>query len=336
MDNSNFQGSIWKYVKETNDDDWKLFFNYSEKEKIKGSSKKGVNEHQVKLSDFNSKKNLILGTLVMTPSGIGKLTKQDKNVSTVKLVKSNEEHNFEDNLIQIQFPVYIRILDKEFSNWHKVYVLANSNVDQLKKTLEEKKIVPKEKSFTLVFNGLELKDEAFFDQLDLRPESKILLYGLKSSICKVERYLSVNTWWYTYQVDGVTFNVNKKIRLSGLGMYGSHEGKTQNGTIYILEGNIGNSTASAVYEEVIEVPPSPSQSEAIVQINFRKAVAIKPNQDYTIQFRCTNYCYLYYGSQCPPTVTGDKNVVFSFKFTNNSSHGSNAESGNFPVFYYLA
>ena len=333
MDNPNFKNSIWKHVVDETDDDWKLVFNYNETERVKSS--KGINEHQVKLNDYNAKKNMVLGTLVMTPRGIGRLTKQDKNVSTVKIIKSNEEHNFEDHLILLQFPIYIRILDKEFSNWHKIFISATSSVEGLKKLLEDKKIVPKEKSFTIIFNGLELKDEVFFDQLELRPESKLLLFGLKNSVCKVERFTAVNSWWYTYATDGITFNVNKKIRFTGIGMYGSHENKVQSGILCISEGNQANSI-NYIYEDTVDIPASPTQNEAVHTVEFKKSVPLKANQDYTIQFKCNNYCYFYYGTQGTSTSNGDKNVVFNFKFTNGSSHGSNAESGNFPVFYYLA
>lgn len=334
MDNSNqknFQKSIWKQVKDESFEDWKMFFDNNTKEKIQAKTN---SEQQVKLIDYNARKNLVLGTLVMTPNGIGRLIKQDKNFSSVKLIKTNEDVNVEDNQILLYFPVYIRILDKEFSNWYKVSLPANGNVENLKKILEEKKVVEKDKSFTVVFNGLELKEETFFDQLDLRPESKLLLYGLRSTMCKVSRFTTINSWWYTYQTDGITFNVSKKIRLSGISLYGSHEGKIQTGILSIIEGNSGSGLP--VMEENIEVPSSPSQSQPLTQINFRKPVNIKPNQDYTILFKSDNYCYFYYGSLGQASLVGEKKVQFNFKFTNNSSHGSNAESGNFPELFYYA
>lgn len=336
MDNSNinnFQRSIWKQTQDEFGDDWKLFFDVNAKEKTNISKTTSADQH-VKLVNYTAKKNLILGTPVMTPSGIGRLVKQDKNLSTVKLMKTNEDVNFEEEEILINFPLYIRVIDKEFSNWHKIFVPTNGNVSSIRKCLEERKVVEMEKFFTLVFNTIELKEETFFDQLDLRPESKILLFGLKSNQCKLVRFTKLNSWWYTYATDGISFSVNKQIKLSGLGMYGSHEGKIQLGNLTIHEGN--NNTGVTLFEEAIEIPASPSETEPIVPIKFKKPITIKAGIDYTLQFHCTNYCYFYYGSQGKKKVFGDSKVEFEFKFTNGSNHGSSAESGNFPEFYYFA
>jgi len=336
MDNSNnktnFQKSVWKQTQDDNLDDWKLFFDCNPKDKA--ISTKNIDQ-QVKLVNLNSKKNIILGSVVMTPSGIGRLIKQDKNICAVKLMKTNEEINFEDEEILVYFPVYIRILEKDFSNWHKISVPANGSVASIRKSLEERKIIEKDRSFSLIFNGSELKEESFFDQLEFRPDSKVLLFGLKNNSCKISRFTTVNSWWYTYATDGITFSVNKKIRLSGVGMYGSHEGKIQSGSLSIHEGN-SVIAGSPIYEELIEVPASPNQTEAIVPINFKKPINIKAGLDYTIQFHSTNYCYFYYGSGGTAKMTGDKKVEFNFQFTSGSSQGSSVESGNFPEFYYFA
>lgn len=343
MDNSNnlnnnvpnFQRSTWKQVQEENTDDWKMFFDCDPKDKpitSTNSAKPNKIEQQVKLVNYNSKKSIILGSVVMSPSGIGRLIKQDKNISSIKLIKTNEDLNFEDEEILVYFPVYIRIIDKDFSNWHKVSLPANGSVANIRKTLEERKIVEKDKTFTLIFNGVELKEETFFDQLDLRPDSKILLFGLRNSLCKVTRFNTINQWWYTHQTDGITFSVNKNIRLSGVGLYGSHEGKIQSGSVTVHEGN--SKVGIPIYEELVEIAASPNQAEAVVPVNFKKPISIKHGLDYTIQFISTNNCYFYYGGGGLAKVVGEKKIEFDFKFT--SSNGSSVESGNFPELYYYA
>ena len=42
-------------------------------------------------------------------------------------------------------------------------------------------------------------------------------------------------WRYSYNTDGITFSCNKTIKLTGVGMYGSHEGKIQSGILKIYE-----------------------------------------------------------------------------------------------------
>jgi hypothetical protein len=336
--NSNFQKSIWKHVQDENGDDWKMFFDCNPKDKVP-VSKTTNSESQIKLISTNTKKNIILGTLVMTPSGLGRLIKQDKTISTIKLIKTNEDVNFEEDDVLMFFPIYIRIIEKDFSNWHKISVPANGSIISIRKTLEERKVIEKDKTFNLIFNGSDTKEETFFDQMpELLPNSKFLLFGLKNNLCKLSRFTTINSWWYTYAIDGISFCVNKSIRLTGVGLYGSHEGKIQSGTITLHEGssNLGSFGGIYLLSELIEVPASPNQSEPLTPIYFKKPVSIKQGVDYTIQFQCSTYCYFYYGSQGSAKAIGDKNVEFEFKFTNNSNHGSNVDSGNFPEFYYYA
>lgn len=321
--------SIWR---QTSDGNWRLFFNLNSElpSKVENESKLKV------LIEGSGKKTLKMGSLVMSPKGIGRLIKLDNKIATVKFLKDDQEDDFEESQVLSEFPIYIRILEKDYTNWYRVLIPANGSIENLKKIIEELKIVDVTTSnYILIHNGTELKDEFSFDQIDLKLNSKILLCGLKMTQCKITRFSTTYNWWYTYNTDGVSFSVNKKMKLAGLGLYGSHEGKTQNGTIKIFEGNVSNMGA-ILYDEPIEIPPAPEQNNCITQIHFKKSINIKPHIDYTIQLICTNYCYLYYGSGGKATTEGEKGVEFYFKFTLGSSHGTGVESGNFPEFYYYA
>jgi len=321
--------SIWK---QTDEGDWKLFFNTSEEELSKLE-----NENQIKqIFDSSNKKAPKIGSLVMTPIGIGRLIKMDNKIYTVKFLKDEHEETFEDSLITSEFPIYISIMEKDYSNWYRLIVPANGSVESLKKLIEEMKIVdPNTCNYILIHNGSETKDEYFFDQMDLKPNSKILLCGLKMTQCKLNRFNVTYNWWYTYNTDGVTFSVNKRIKLAGIGLYGSHENKVQNGTVKIFEGTVSN-IGQILYEEPVEIPAAPDQNNSVMPINFKKPVNIKPQIDYTVQLICTNYCYLYYGGGGKSTSEGEKSVEFYFKYTVGSSHGTGVESGNFPEFYYYS
>jgi hypothetical protein len=322
--------SIWK---QTAEGDWKLFFNINSEI----SSQPQETDQQLKvLFDVRDKKALKMGSLVMTPSGIGRLIKLENKKGTVKFLKDDHESTFTEDLILSEFNIFLRVMEKDYSNWYRLTVPANGSVESLKKTIEEMKIVDVTTcNYMLIYNGLETKDENFFDQMDLRSGSKILLCGLKMTACKIERFNITYNWWYTYNCDGVTFSVNKKIKLGGVGLYGSHEGKIQNGTIKIFEGSVSN-IGAILYEEPIEIPAAPEQNNCVTPFSFKKSVNVKPHLDYTIQLICTNYCYLYYGSGGKNTIQGEKNVEFYFKYTPGSSHGTGIESGNFPEFYYYA
>ena len=319
--------SIWKQDKKG---DWKLFFNteynsipeeIDQKQKFYGATK--INQ-----------KTLNLGTLVMTPEGIGRLLKIENKIGRITISKTKKESDFPLEKISNNFVSLIKVYDKEISNWFRITLPVNGNIETLKKILIEMKIVDLQISdYLLVTNGIELKDEYTFEQLSLKSNCKILLCGQKLINCKVNRFHQILNWWYSYNMDGITFSCNKKIKLTGVGMYGSHEGKTQNGTLKIYE---NDSPSNLLCDEFIEILPSADQSSAVVPIHFKKPIVIKQNIDYTIQFQCSNYCYLYYGNGGMSTVEGEKGVEFYYKFTQGSPHGTNVQSGNFPELYYYA
>ncbi len=321
--------SVWKQAE---DGSWKLFFKVNEE-----TQQKVDNDTQIKaVFDSASKKGLKMGFLVMTPKGIGRLTRLDNKIATIKFLKDEKEETFEESLILAEFPIYLRILDKDTSNWFRLIVPAGGSIESLKKQVEELKIMDSNTSnYIMIYNGLETKDEYFFDQIDLRPGAKFLLCGLKMTQNKLTRFSVTYNWWYTYNTDGITFSVNKRIKLCGLGLYGSHENKVQNGTIKIFEGST-SSMGSILYEEPVEIPAAPDQNSAVIPIHFKKSVGIKPQAEYTIQLICTNYCYLYYGGGGKAVIDAEKGVEFTFKYTPGSSHGTGIESGNFPEFYYYS
>ena len=327
MRENEFRPSVWK---QTENGDWKMFFNLNEETNIKAES-----ESQIKsIFDSANKKSLKTGSLVMTPKGIGRLKRLDNKIATIKFLNDEHEETFEDSLILAEFPIFLRILDKDISNWYRIMVPPNGSIESLKRQIEELKIVDSNNSnFIMIYNGAETKDDFFFDQMDLRPGVKFLLCGLKMTQNKLCRFSVTYNWWYTYNTDGVTFSVNKRIKLCGIGLYGSHESKTQNGTIKIFEG-VSSGMGATLYEEPAEIPAAPDQNSAVIPINFKKSINIKPHLDYTVQLICNNYCYLYYGGGGKASIEGERGLEFVFKYTPGSSHGTGVESGNFPEFYY--
>lgn len=325
----NLKQSIWR---QTNNGDWKLFFNTDiklENPEDPEDQKKFQND-----PNFSQKKVLKMGSLVMTPLGIGRLIRLDENISKIKFLKTDTEENFEISKISSDFFIYIKVLELTYSSWYRLNVPANGTVEMLKKMIEDLGIYDTNQSnYVLVFNGMELKDEYFFDQLEMYPNSKLLISGTKMSESKLTRFNFVYDWWYTYSTDGISFNTNKKIRLIGVGMYGSHENKTQNGVLSIFKGNTSNQSAT-LYEDNIEIQPAPDKNNAIIPIYFKKPVVINAFDEYTIIFAASNYCYTYYGSEGKSLINSNNGVEFNFKFTLGSNHGTTAESGNFPEFYF--
>ena len=144
-----FKESIWQ---QTAEGDWKLFFDYNEE-----SLGKLESDTQLRaILDNSSKKTMKMGSLVMTPKGIGRLIKLDNKNATVKFLKEDIEEIFEESLISNDFPIFLRILDRDFSNWYRLMVPANGNIEALKKIIEELKLIDINNSnYTLIYNGME-------------------------------------------------------------------------------------------------------------------------------------------------------------------------------------
>ena len=133
-------------------------------------------------------------------------------------------------------------------------------------------------------------------------------------------------------MDGICFSPSQKIKLIGIGLYGSHENKIINATIKILDGP--SISSNVIYEENIQVAPAPSKLKAVSPILFTNAITCKQNQDYSVLLlpkRCAN-CYG--GQQGKNLIKGEKEVIFTFKKIIGIANGSKVEYGNFPEFYY--
>lgn len=130
--------------------------------------------------DSANKRPLSVGSLVMTPKGIGRLLKIDEMNARVKFLKNEEEENFERSTVSNDFHVYLKILNADSSSWYRITVPSNGTTEMIKKAIEELKMVDMDAyNYVLIYQGKELADNLFFDQLDFKPNSKILMSGCK-------------------------------------------------------------------------------------------------------------------------------------------------------------
>jgi hypothetical protein len=330
MSTSNITQSIWK---QTNHADWKLIFDINKENNTNNTTETSLKQI---LDTCANKKKLKMGSLVMTPKGIGRLIKLEDGLATIKLQKEGELLLFPEYEIEPEFNIFICLKSADISNWYRLRIPANGTVETIKQLIQEMNIIDMNQGdHTLIYNGSEAKEELFLDQLDVRANSKFLLCHTKMTQYKITRYTNTYTWWYLSNSDGITFSVNKKIKLGGLGLYGSHENKLVKGTLKVFEGTFSD-RGTCYYEEPFEIPAAPDQNNCITVIQFKKPITCKNDIDYTIQIDVSEYCYIYYGSGAKATIDGDKNVIFNFKYTPGSSFGSGVESGNYPEFYYYA
>lgn len=318
--------SIWQQNKKG---DWRLYFNTESQLNTPSTS----NNDQIKIKKNNlSENNLILGTLVMTPKGIGRLIKNNVGMGIIRFKEGKNEEKFPLNEISNEFNCFI--YDNNIGiNIIRLKLKVLGKIEDIFEELEKiKKINRIDFNYSLIYKGKSVKKEYTFEQLDVSNNSKFLL--LNENIVKytVTRFTNVMQNWFTYSIDGICFSPSQKIKLIGVGLYGSHENKIITSIIKILEGP--SITSKVIYEENIEILPAISKLYSVSQISFSKPIICNQNQDYSVILTSKTLTNCYYGQNGKSNIEGERGVNFTFKRVQGRNSGSSIESGNFPEFYY--
>jgi hypothetical protein len=140
------------------------------------------------------------------------------------------------------------------------------------------------------------------------------------------------------QIEAVTFSVNQKVYMTGLGIGNAyHAGKiVKIEKISILEG--GTTSSPAVYDDVGIDLIYEATGPKVVKIPFKKPVEIKENVDFTIKLVLRGGAGVFRGGNTTRTRNGENGLVFKFKNTvysgDDVKNGENADDG--PIFdiYY--
>ncbi len=325
---SDISPSVWNQDK---NGEWKLYFN----NELDNSLPSSVNAEQLKAKkNINIPENtLVLGTLVMTPKGIGRLIKNNDGIVTIRFKDIAIEEKFSVNEVSNFINCFIYYYSKGNSDIFRLKLKVIGKVEDILTELEKiKKIDQSENTYSLIYNKNLLKKEYTFEQLNLLNNSKFLISSKSRIAYTVSRYINVRQYWYLYSIDGICFSPSQKIKLIGVGLYGSHENKIINGTLKILDGP--STMSKTIAEESVEIAPSTNKLGAITQFYFSKPIFCKQNQDYSIVFQTKVNTNTFYGSNGKPFIDGEKGVSFSFKRVLGKSGGTGVETGNFPELYY--
>ena len=319
--------SVWQQDKKG---DWLLYFNTDMK--LIPPSISNIDSSKNK-KNFSSEKNFVLGTLVMSPKGIGRIIKKNDNKCIIRFKQNNIEEQFLINEISNNISFLISEYSSENINLTRLKIKVTGKVDDIFEELNKiQKIKKDECNYSLIFNGDVLKKDTTFEQLNILNNCKLLLMSEHNIKYTLSRFIIVNQFWYSYSTDGICFSPSHKIKLIGVGLYGSHENKTIHGAIKILDGSSIND--KILYEDNIEIGPAENKANAVIPINFSKPVLCKQNQDYSIVLISRVSTNSYYGQQGKSTIEGEKGVIFSFKKIQGRNSGTSVESGNFPELYY--
>jgi hypothetical protein len=329
----NHEQSVWKF----SSNEWRLFYD------IKNNS--DLNETYIP----DIKKSFKLGSLVMTPKGIGRLLHHDEIISKVKFINSDEQIIFDTVDISTNFYIFLKIFVFCPAPYYRIELPANGDVDTIRKVIANLNIFKQNFEYSMMYNS-KILNSGYFDQLDFKKDAKILVYGLKKEEHVLKRYSEVCDGWYSSTNDSIVFNVDRKISICGLGYYGSNQNKTIIGNLKILElseeientrgrgrGRIrrtrfNNRINDNLLEMRVEIPPVESASNCIHPIRFKK-ITISPNVDYFIEMEILDPCDVYYGTSYSTQYIESSGVTFKF-LSSEVSDSSSPTEGNFPEIYY--
>ena len=327
---SEISRSIWTQDKNK---EWKLFFNIGQNP---SSSSSNIHKEELKIKKNAknlSKNNLTLGTLMMTPKGIGHLIKNINGIAYIRFNQDVQEYEFLIESISNFFNCYIVFIVKGNIDIVRLKLKVDGIVENIFEELSKlNKINLLISNYSLVYNKCILKEETSFENLNISNNAKILIYESSLPELKISRFSLTNKFWYSYNQDGITFSVTQDIYLLGVGIYRSHDNITISGVLKIIEGP--NITGKIISEANGEIQPSSNQLTAIGKVKLHKGIICKKNADYSIIFVSNTTTNTYSGSKGLVTVEGEKGVLFTFKKLVGNKGGTNVSYGNFPEIYY--
>ena len=152
---SEISPSIWE---QNEKGDWKLYFNTDLE--LNSSSPNNNEQKRIK-NNIISSKNLILGTLVMTPKGIGRLIKSNENIGVLRFKDNSKEEEFPLDKISNNFNCFIYDYSDGI-NIIRLNLKVLGKVDDIFIELDKlKKINRNEFNYTLIYNGKYLQTDFF-------------------------------------------------------------------------------------------------------------------------------------------------------------------------------
>ena len=323
---SEIPNSIWN---QDQNGDWKLYFNTECN--ISSSHTKNKEEKKPKNPLNISDKNLILGTLVMTPKGIGRLIKSTKETAHIRFHQESKEQQFPLNEILNYFNCYISYLSKGNIDIIRLKLKVDGKIADIEDELIKIKKI-NNKNIVLIYKKSLISKESTFEQINLCNNCKILVLEKGETEKKVSRFSRSKKHWYSYAQDGICFSPSENIQVTAFGLYCPHEDKKIIGVLKILEG--ASITGKVLKEENVELPPTLDNANCCFKVKLSKSFFCKKNMDYSLVFITNNITNTFSGMLGKNLVEGEKGVNFTFKRLAGNRGGTNVESGNFPDIYY--
>jgi len=296
----NLNESFWR--QETINGDW--IKHYETQTKYNGITEKKFN-----LTKLLNNDNLKMGTMIITKSGFFKLLDLDNGFATILDTKNNKKETVQVSEISTTLNVFLCILNSD-RNWFKLTLNANGNMEQLREKITSLKIIDENLSdFVFVANGAILREECYYDQLNFRQNMKIIITTTQKKAEVIKRFSNVKKLGW-YNKDHLMMQTNKKMKLSGVGIFGLCQGNAVQGKISVIEGTPLSINKVLVTEEVT-IDLKTDIKDAVSNYYFKTPVPINPFLNYSIVYESLLAAYFYFGSDGKNKMECDKGLVIS-------------------------
>jgi len=333
---------IWR---PDNENRWRLYGNtqkdlaprLSEEEIHKIVEKKREKEAANPFYSLKEKKET-KGSLIYTVKGYGIIQniKPEKNTVSVRIGGLTED--FSRDEVANEIPVALTYYTKGARRDETAIFSIHSTAKEILEKIEEGENSDGSGASCQIFwKGKELpKTNENLEKLGFTPLCKLLITTSMGHLASVSRFNQKYTGWYfgSNSIDGITFSASKDIRVAGFGLY-LPEGEQISGTVKFCEGEDCNAGEILTAEVTLTKDMEEEPDKKIWKFKFDKPVRCRAGQKYTcvVMMRNGN---TYYGSDGQLTVTGEKDVTFTFSNATGSANGTSTSSGQVPTIYYYA
>lgn len=327
-------------------DEWNLFTNTRAELTVTKSDKKddkkptkGKSASDKSAFYFMKTKAETKGSVIHTPLGYGIIQdfKPEERVITVKV--NNVTKDFKRSEVSYEIPLNFTFLTNSSKFETTVYFPIHMTVTEMLAKIEEMEVGGQVVNSKRVFyTGKELTPSALsLEKFGFLPEAKLLVIMTLGKPYTINRFANITSSWNygPSSVDGITFTVNKDIRIIGFGLYvPNNPGKSLPGVYKFLQGNDAKGSP-IVTKEVTLSQEMPDVTDRVYRAMFDRPVAIKAGVQYSCVCELKNGTS-FYGSSGKSIVTGEKDVTFTFASCIGSQNGTGTGSGQMPEIYYFA
>ena len=275
------------------------------------TSKNGITKKKFDLTKLHSEQNLKMGSIVITKKGFFKLLEVDGEVATILDLKTQtKKEKAQISEISTTFDIYLYTLVPT-KMWYKITLNSNGNIEQLMQKINSLNIINLDNNdYSLIANGGILNEGSYYDQCELRPNMRVLLTSASKKEVIIKRFINIKKLGW-YNKDHLIISTNKKMKLTGVGIFALCQGIAIPGKLNVIEGTPLNIGKMLVTEDLI-IETKTDIKDCIINYYFKIPIIIAPFKNYSIAFDSNIAGYFYFGSDGKPKIDAEKNLVINF------------------------